>query len=263
MRPTTRRGLRLAVKKVLMVCVPPVRAVPHVMMMVGLRQCGFRVMLNKLFDDHRVLMLVLWCWLALVLALFTEMGLMRSEFVRFGPSEYTEYVGIKLDTWRKWSMVAVFTALSSFMNDFANESLEPLFINVMRDPKQKYIPYSKMTCVLITQLWTVYGSIMSLFSLYTYFSQLDLLLVKLVVALLVGQYSTLRYLRNKVHEPVKFAKYYEQVDEESEDASRHIVDASARDGQHAATLPGAESSLPLGETLPDKLTKAVLQHATP
>lgn len=218
-------------------------------------------MLNRLFDDHRILMGVLWCWLAIILALFTEMGLMKSDFVRFGPSASTEYVGIKLDTWRKWLLVAVFTALSSFMNDFANESLEPLFINVLRDPKQKYIPYSKVTCVIITQLWTVYGSIMGLFSLYTYFSQLDLLLIKLLVALFVGQYSTLRYLRNKTHAPALFAKYYEQVDEDNDcSAQQSSPDMEITPVMRDKAQSGVE--VIAGETLPDSVAATVARHMT-
>jgi hypothetical protein len=202
-----------------------------------IRVCDLRILINKLFDDHRILMAVIMGWLVLVLVVFTEMGLMKSEFVRFGPSETTEYVGIKLNTWRKWASVAIFSALSSFMNDFANESLEPLFINVLRDPKQRYIPYSKFTCVLITQCWTIYGSIMSLFALYTYFSQLDFLLIKLLVALLVGQYSTLRYMRNKIHEPVKFAQYYQQRDEdEIDDVLNNIFTGDLHSGARSAPL---------------------------
>ena len=98
-------------------------------------------------------------------------GLLSSDFVHFGPSPTTMYVGIHLDTWRKWSAVAIFTAISSFMNDFAGESLEPFFLMVLRDHKTRYIPYSKVTSVVLNQAWTLYCSIMSVFGLYTYFSQ--------------------------------------------------------------------------------------------
>jgi hypothetical protein len=81
------------------------------------------------------------------------------------------YVGIHLDTWYKWSAVAVFTAISSFMNDFAGESIEPFMLMVIRDHKTRYIPYSKVTSIMLNQAWTLYCSIMSVFGLYTYFAQ--------------------------------------------------------------------------------------------
>ncbi|KAJ1465655.1 hypothetical protein T484DRAFT_1757260, partial [Baffinella frigidus] len=140
------------------------------------------------------------------------MGLLRSDFVRFGPSPTTMYVGIVLDTWTKWSAVAAFTAISSFMNDLAGESLEPFFLMVIRDHKTRFIPYSKPTSVVLNQMWSAYCSIMSVFGLYTYFAQADLLVIKMCVGLLVNLYSSWRYLRNKQHEPLKYMRYFQQLD---------------------------------------------------
>ena len=101
------------------------------------------------------------------------------------------------------------------MNDFANESFEFFFLCVIRDVKGRYIPFSKFSCVMLTQAWTIYASIMSLFALYAFFSQADFVLSKLLVGLLVNMYSTMRYLRNQEHEPVKFAQYFQQTDVDS------------------------------------------------
>jgi hypothetical protein len=171
-------------------------------------------LLNTVFDDKRIMIGVVWVWMIVVLCVFTEMGLLRSDFVRFGPSPTTMYVGIVLDTWSKWSAVAIFTAISSFMNDLAGESLEPFFLMVIRDHKTRFIPYSKNTSILLNQGWSLYCSIMSVFGLYTYFAQADLLVIKMCVGLVVNLYSSWRYLRNKQHEPVKYMRYFEHTDEE-------------------------------------------------
>jgi hypothetical protein len=173
--------------------------------------------LNTVFDDKRIMVVVIWVWMVVILGVFTEMGLLRSDFVRFGPSPTTMYVGIVLDTWRKWSAVAVFTAISSFMNDLAGESLEPFFLMVIRDHKTRFIPYSKPTSVALNQAWTAYCSIMSVFGLYTYFAQADLLVIKMCVGLVVNLYSSWRYLRNKQHEPIKYMRYFQQTDIEEGD----------------------------------------------
>jgi hypothetical protein len=167
--------------------------------------------LNTVFDDKRIMVGVIWVWMLIVLGVFTEMGLLRSDFVRFGPSPTTLYVGIVLDTWAKWGAVAVFTAISSFMNDLAGESLEPFFLMVIRDHKTRYIPYSKTTSVMLNQGWSLYCSIMSVFGLYTYFAQVDLLVIKMCVALIVNMYSSWRYLRNKDHEPVEYMRYFDST----------------------------------------------------
>jgi hypothetical protein len=162
------------------------------------------------------------------------------------------YVGIALDTYWKWGCVCVFTAISSFMNDFAGESLEPfflmvfsstrtmrkrthrlyykfttakftdtgidmyVFVQVLRDHKTRFIPYSKITSVMLNQAWTLYCSIMSVFGLYAYFSQIDILLIKMVVAMIVNLYSSRRYLRNKQHDATKYQRYFDNIEEDDD-----------------------------------------------
>jgi hypothetical protein len=108
-------------------------------------------------------------------------------------------------------------------NDIAAESLEPFLMMTLRDHKTRYIPYSKATSVLLNQAWTLYCSIMSVFGLYTYFAQADLLVIKMIVALIVNLYSSRRYLRNKQHEPAMYMKYFEHTDED-EIADIHMTD---------------------------------------
>ena len=200
--------------------------------------------LNKVFDDQRLMIASVWVWLVIVLVIFSQMGLFHSEFIRFGPSPTTTYVGISLDTWEKWSAVAIFSAVSSFMNDMANESVEPFFLCVIRDVKGRYIPFSKMTCVLLTQAWTIYSSVMSLFALYTFFSQVDFVIIKLIVGLLVNMYSTMRYLRNKKHEPVKFAQYFQQQDVDSVGDLPNIHVASTSETENTALHSTPEKYTP-------------------
>ena len=49
------------------------------------------------------------------------------------------------------------------------------------------------------------------------YRQADLLVIKMFVALVVNQYSSWRYLRNKSHEPTKYQRYFDQKDEDDED----------------------------------------------
>jgi hypothetical protein len=149
--------------------------------------------------------------------------------VRWGPSPTTTYIGIILDTWYKWSAVAIFTAISSFINDLAGESLEPFFLMVIRDHKTRYIPYTKTTSVLLNQMWSVYCSIMSVFGLYTFFAQVDLLVIKMCVALIVNMYSSYRYLRNKQYEPLKYQRYFDNTSTEEGEGETTNVNDDASD----------------------------------
>jgi hypothetical protein len=221
--------------------------------------------LNTVFDDKRIMVGVIWVWMLVVLGVFTEMGLLRSDFVRFGPSPTTMYVGIVLDTWAKWSAVAVFTAISSFMNDLAGESLEPFFLMVIRDHKTRYIPYSKTTSVTLNQGWSLYCSIMSVFGLYTYFAQVDLLIIKMCVALIVNMYSSWRYLRNKTHEPVRYLRYF---DVESADDDGDMADERTHSNSkphkphsnHSERFEGGFVGHKLDDTVPARFLDVIHKH---
>lgn len=52
------------------------------------------------------------------------------------------------------------------------------FQNTIQDHKTKYIPYPKWQCVSILLAYEVYTHIMSIFSMYLLFSQIDFLLIR-------------------------------------------------------------------------------------
>jgi len=83
------------------------------------------------------------------------------------------------------------------MNDFFSDALGPFFINTIQDHKTKYLPYSKLTCYVILQLWSTYCCLMSIFSIGLLMSQIDFLLIRLVADLLVNSFTTFKFLKNK------------------------------------------------------------------
>ena len=136
-------------------------------------------------------------WLVIVLLAFNTIGLFHSDFVRLGPSETTKIMTITIRTWNEWSMVAVASFTSTCFNDFFSDSLSPFFLNTIQDQKTKYLPYSKMTCYIILQLWSVYCALMSIFSVGLLMSQIDFLLIRLVADLMVNTFTTFKFLNGK------------------------------------------------------------------
>jgi hypothetical protein len=63
--------------------------------------------LDHVFDDKRMAVGVLMLWLTLVMTLFKDIGLLDTSFMQFGPSETAKFMGVVLDTWYKWGMVAL------------------------------------------------------------------------------------------------------------------------------------------------------------
>jgi hypothetical protein len=106
-------------------------------------------------------------------------------------------MSITIDTWHEWSMVAIASFTSTCFNDFFSDSLTPFFLNTVQDQKTKYLPYSKLTCYVILQLWSVYCGLMSIFSVGLLMSQIDFLLIRLAADLMVNTFTTFKFLNGK------------------------------------------------------------------
>jgi hypothetical protein len=179
--------------------------------------------LNKFFDDKRVTMAGLCVWFAIVMALFAWLGIFTTNYMQFGPNEHLVYLGMNLNTWSRWGAVFGFVIVSTAVNDVAGDAISPWMQNCICDHKNRYIPYTKSTCLCISQLWAVYCSVMSIASIALVFSQFDLLIVRMIVDLIVNQYTTTRFLRNKVYNTGKYEAWFEELVEELVD--EELVDA--------------------------------------
>lgn len=169
---------------------------------------------DALFDDKRVITMFLMIWLSIVLVVFKDIGLLDTKFMTLGPSEFTVFMGVTLNTWYKWGLVAAFTFINTSVNDFVSDALSPWILNTITDHKTRYIPYSKLVCLAITQTWSVYCNIMSVFGIFLAMSQIDFVLIRMVSDLMVNAYTTTKFMRKKTF---CLQKYMRTVCEEDTD----------------------------------------------
>ena len=146
-------------------------------------------------------------YLTLVLVTMKEIGLLDSKFMNIGPSESTSFMGVTLNTWYKYNLVALFTFVNTSINDFMSDALSPWILNTITDHKSKYIPYSKCVCLAITQLWSLYCNIMSVFAIFLAMTQIDFVLIRMVADLTVNAYTTTKFIRHKTYCPVNYRKF--------------------------------------------------------
>lgn len=170
-------------------------------------------LLDRMFDDKRVSVALLMTWMTIVLVVFKDIGLLDTKFMVFGPSDTAVFMGVKLDTWYKWALVATFTFVNTSINDFMSDAISPWIINTITDHKTKYIPYSKSVCLMIAQTWCVYCNIMSVFGLFLAMTQIDFVLIRMVADLSINVYTNLKFMRGKTHCPDK----YRDIDKTTEE----------------------------------------------
>ena len=168
--------------------------------------CCLNNILNRLFDDRRLIVTILMLWVLTVVVGFSHLGLLDTNYTTMGPSPHTVFMTVTLDTWRKWSLVAIYTVISTCIGDFAGDSMSQFYLNIVQDPKTKYIPYKKVTCILITQFYTIYGSLMGVIGLHLILSQVDFVLIRLLTDLVTNVWTQSRMLRYKHYDPIRYAE---------------------------------------------------------
>jgi hypothetical protein len=165
--------------------------------------CLVRVM-DKVFDDKRLAVCVLMLWLIIVMTVFKDIGLLETSFMSFGPSQTAKFMGVQLDSWYKWGMVAGFTLVNTSVNDFMSDAISPWIINTITDHKNKFIPYPKYICLGISQLWAIYCNLMSVFGMFLAMTQIDFVLIRMLADLTVNTYTNLKFMRYKEYSSSKY-----------------------------------------------------------
>lgn len=97
----------------------------------------------------------------------------------------------------KWWSVAVYTFISTAIAAFASDSIEPWITNTIQDHKTKYIPYHKITCLIIIQTFTFYAVTQSIIGLFVALSQVDFMLIRLLADFVVNHFTTSWFLKHK------------------------------------------------------------------
>jgi hypothetical protein len=165
---------------------------------------SFASCIDNAFDDKRVTIAFISVWFCICLGGFTWLGIFSSDYMRVGPSLTLTYMGMLIDTMPRYMAVVVFVVVSTAVNDFASDAISPWIQNTVMDHKSRTIPYSKLTMLFITQTWSLYCGVMSVASIALVFAQFDLIMIRLVVDLLVNQYTIRRFLSNKSHDPFRY-----------------------------------------------------------
>ena len=158
-------------------------------------------LLDRLFEDKRYTTVLLVGWMFTSVTIFWWLGAFHVQFMTFGPSNKTVFMGLVIDNWTKWLFLATFSFCNTCVNEFLGSALGPWFTNTVQDQKCQTLPYSKFTCLAIAQIFTIYEHVMSVFGIFLMFSQIDFMLLRMLADLLVNQYSMNRFMLNKIIVP--------------------------------------------------------------
>ena len=165
-------------------------------------------MLVRLFDDKILLSACLMLFTCVSAFVFSYIMIKdHSNFLSFGPNKNNKLLGVALDTWFKWWITALYTFVSTGVSAFASDALFPFIANVIMDHKTEYIPYSRWMCLMIIQVHTIYGVIMSVIGMFVALTQVDFMLIRILADMLVNHVTTFWFLRGKKVDAFKYEQW--------------------------------------------------------
>jgi len=180
--------------------------------------------LDAIFDDKRTAITLLMLWMVGVIFLFQSLDLMHSDFMTLGPSTHTKFMTLNIDTWHKWGLLVSATFANTCVSDFMSDAIAPWLQNTIQDHKTKYLPYSKFTCYTISQLWTIYCSVMTIFAISLITSQIDFLLIRMLADLMTSTFTTYKFMRHKVVDKIKYNLWSEEHIQDRREEGESLVD---------------------------------------
>jgi hypothetical protein len=172
-------------------------------------------MLDYLFDDKRAATALLVVWMVIVCGTLQTLDLLHSDFMTCGPSPHTRFMTVAIDTWPRWWLLASATFANTCVTDFMSDAIAPWLQNTMQDHKTRFLPYSKLTCYIISQTWAIHCSIMALFSVALIMSQIDFLLIRVGADLLVNTFTAFKFMRNKTTDSHRYSMWFDEEEEEA------------------------------------------------
>lgn len=150
-----------------------------------------------LFNDKRWTTGLLVCWSIILLVVFSFLGVLQSNFFRFGPSENLHFMTVSIDTWTEWSLLSAYCCVDTLIKSFGHDALTPWITNVIADPKTGMLPYSKGTCLAIIEIYYAYLHLSYIFHFFLSFTQFDFVLFNMLSDMLMKIYSYSSYMQHK------------------------------------------------------------------
>jgi hypothetical protein len=157
-------------------------------------------MLSAVFVDKRLTALVLVVWLAVVLVVFSYLGVLNSDFFRFGPSSSLRFMNFPIDSVEKWLLLALYSFVDSLFKSFSHDAIVPWLNNTISDPKSKLLPYRRSVCLGVVEIYFVYIHVSSVMKVFLSLTQVDFVLINALSDLGMKIFTYSSYMREKVFE---------------------------------------------------------------
>lgn len=154
-------------------------------------------MSQRWYLDVKIVIGVLVVWMCIVAVATSLMGFTNSTYFVVGPNSETKFFGVKIDTWSKWSFVAIYIVINQFLQTYGLETITPWMINTVQNKSAGSLGQTPTQTVIVLQLWTIYLWSGRIFGIMILFSQIDFLCLVLLVDMIATAITTQMYIKLK------------------------------------------------------------------
>lgn len=152
---------------------------------------------SNVFEDKIKLCTIMMMWVFFIFIIFFTFTERGHSFFTFGPSAHSVILGVRLNTWARWCMMACLTFFDTIMMEIVHDCLNPWIMTVIIDHKTKYLPYRKNTLIVISMVCGFFKTTSQTLLMFIMLSQVDFLLIRCLADLVVTYWSTDFFLKDK------------------------------------------------------------------
>lgn len=162
-------------------------------------------MITKLindWDNPQVAIIVLAVWICLVLYVGIKLKIFTKENIRIGPPKKGEkpiqFFGKQIKTWKEIKLVMLYSFMNQLIISYSGSIIDPWMTNIVQDPKSNVLNMSKQNVMIINNIDNVISWINYIISLAMIFTmQFQFIIPKFAASLLVSNFTTWNYIKNK------------------------------------------------------------------
>ena len=165
-----------------------------------------RMIPSFMFNDKRFTALVLLVWLILIIVIFFSLGVLHSDFFRFGPSKSLHFMTIAIDTAEEWTMLALYCFVDTLIKTFGHDSIVPWLTHTLSDPKCRALPYRRSVCLMVMEVYFAYVHVSGMFKFFLSLTQFDFVLINMLADMSMKIYSYSSYMESKSYIPAPVSR---------------------------------------------------------
>jgi len=136
-------------------------------------------------------------WMFVVAGLMVMSGFINSTFFRFGPSSNVYFFKIAIDSWFKWSVLMGYVVCNQIFTTYGLQTITPWELNCVQNRQVLNVGMPNWQALSVIEIWYMYMWLGRVISIQILLTQIDFLLMILLIDIIITFAVNKRYLDEK------------------------------------------------------------------